>query len=110
MSLNKWTGMVVLLAIAIAVCGCGGSDDPGGHGGRPDVVATTTQLGDIVRAVAGGDAGVHQILRPNTDPHEYEPRPDDVKATAGADVVVESGNHLDAWMTKVIHEAGGEPA
>ena len=28
------------------------------------------------------DARVHQILQPNTDPHEYEPRPADVEATA----------------------------
>ena len=26
---------------------------------------------------------VHQILQPNTDPHEYEPRPADVQAVAG---------------------------
>ena len=38
------------------------------------------------RATVGGDAvSVHQILQPNTDPHEYEPRPSDVEAAAGAD-------------------------
>ena len=41
----------------------------------PEVVATTTQIGDWTRAVAGDAARVHQILQPNTDPHDYEPRP-----------------------------------
>ena len=37
-------------------------------------------------ASAASAVDVHQILRPNTDPHEYEPRPSDVDATAaGAD-------------------------
>jgi ABC-type Zn uptake system ZnuABC Zn-binding protein ZnuA len=60
--------------------------------------------------VVGGDAvDVHQILQPNTDPHEYEPRPDDVIATSGAAVVFESGDGLDEWMDKVVSQAGGDP-
>ena len=68
----------------------------------PDVVATTTQIGDWARAVGGDAVDVHQILQPNTDPHEYEPRPGDVEAVAGASVVFENGDGLDAWMGKVV--------
>jgi len=53
---------------------------------------------------------VHQILGPNTDPHEYEPRPQDVEAAAGAKVVFENGDELDHWMAKVVEQAGGKPA
>ncbi|MHB8644141.1 MAG: metal ABC transporter substrate-binding protein, partial [Gaiellaceae bacterium] len=73
-------------------------------------VAPTTQIGDFARAVAGNAVTVHQILQPNTDPHEYEPRPADVTATAGAKVVLESGDGLDHWMSKVVSQAGGHPA
>jgi ABC-type Zn uptake system ZnuABC Zn-binding protein ZnuA len=52
---------------------------------------------------------VHQILQPNTDPHEYEPRPADVERTAEARVVFENGDNLDHWMGKVISQAGGHP-
>jgi zinc/manganese transport system substrate-binding protein len=100
--------LVTALLLAVALSACGGSSS--GQGKRPEVVATTTQLGDIVRAVAGNAADVHQILQPNTDPHEYEPRPDDVKATAGAKLVIESGDNLDKWMAKIVEEAGGSPA
>jgi ABC-type Zn uptake system ZnuABC Zn-binding protein ZnuA len=72
-------------------------------------VATTTQIADWTRAVGGGDAAVHQILQPNTDPHEYEPRSKDVEATAGAKVVFENGDELDHWMAKVVEQAGGKP-
>ena len=73
------------------------------------MVATTTQIGDWARAVGGANARVHQILQPNTDPHEYEPRPADVEATAGAKLVLENGDDLDGWMGKVVSEAGGKP-
>jgi ABC-type Zn uptake system ZnuABC Zn-binding protein ZnuA/ABC-type Mn2+/Zn2+ transport system permease subunit len=96
---------VVLAALA---AGCGSSSS--GSGGGVKVVATTTQLGDVVRAVGGSRADVTQILKPNTDPHDYEPRPSDVEETAGAKVVFENGDKLDAWMGKVIDEAGGNPA
>src|SRR4051812_5838371 len=98
---------LLVLAAALALAGCGGAarDD-----GRLSVVATTTQLGDAVREIAGPGVVVHQILRPNTDPHEYELRPRDVKETARAALVVESGAGLDAWMRDVRHEAGGDAA
>jgi ABC-type Zn uptake system ZnuABC Zn-binding protein ZnuA len=49
---------------------------------------------------------VRQILRPNSDPHEYEPRPSDVKEVAGADVVLRSGGDIDAWLDGVVRNAG----
>src|SRR5204862_176534 len=57
-------------AAALLLAGCAGS---GSHRG-PLVVATTTQIGDWARVVGGDAVTVHQLLQPNTDPHEYEPR------------------------------------
>jgi ABC-type Zn uptake system ZnuABC Zn-binding protein ZnuA len=73
------------------------------------VVATTTQIGDWAREVGAARVDVHQILQPNTDAHEYEPRPGDVSSTSDADVVLENGDELDPWMAKVVGEAGGNP-
>ena len=90
-------------AAALLLAGCAGS----GGDGRPVVVATTTQIGDWARAVGGGAVDVHQLLQPNTDPHAYEPRPDDVLAVARAAVVLENGDGLDGWMAKIVSRAGG---
>jgi ABC-type Zn uptake system ZnuABC Zn-binding protein ZnuA/ABC-type Mn2+/Zn2+ transport system permease subunit len=91
------------LAAGLLVAGCSGS---GSDSGKVTVVATTTQIGDFVRAVGGNDVDVHQILAPNTDPHDYEPRPDDVTTTADAKIVFTSGDNLDAWMDKVVSDSG----
>lgn len=103
----------VVVAVAVAalavLAGCG--TDTGSAGpGQVKVVATTTQIGDFARAVGGDRAKVLQLLKPNTDPHDYEPRPSDVRETAGAKVVLVNGDNLDRWMGDVLKQAGGGPA
>jgi ABC-type Zn uptake system ZnuABC Zn-binding protein ZnuA len=97
---------VALAATLLAACGQGGS--AAGAGGGPIVVATTTQVADLTRAVGGSRADVRQILTPNSDPHAYEPRPSDVRAVAGAKVVVRSGGDLDDWLAGVLRNAGSD--
>jgi len=92
-----------LAGLVLASSGCGSSFD---DGGRPEVVATTTQIGDFVRAVGGNAVAVDQILEPNTDPHEYEPRPSDVAGAAEAKLVFASGDNLDEWIDQVVADSG----
>ena len=93
-------------ATALLLAGCAGSSGDGD--GKLDVVATTTQLADFAREVGGPAVDVHQILRPNTDPHSYEPRPSDVVAAAEADLVLASGDGLDDWIDQVVSDGGGD--
>ena len=90
------------LALVPTACGSANGSD------RPSVVATTTQIGDWARELGGADFDVHQILRPNTDPHDYEPRPDDVEALAQADLVLKSGGDLDSWVDGAADDAGSD--
>ncbi|HEY1480453.1 MAG TPA: zinc ABC transporter substrate-binding protein [Gaiellales bacterium] len=96
---------VALLALAFSAGGAVGA--PSTHARTLDVVATTTQLQDLVRNVGGARVSVTGILKPNVDPHEYEPKPSDAVALSGAKLIVESGVGLDRWMDKLIGEAGG---
>ena len=94
-------GLILLLLVA----GCG-ADDPGGDGRI--VLATTTQVADLTRNVAGRRAEVRQLLHPNSDPHDYEPRPSDAEAVTDAEVVFRSGGELDDWLGDLIESAGGD--
>jgi ABC-type Zn uptake system ZnuABC Zn-binding protein ZnuA/ABC-type Mn2+/Zn2+ transport system permease subunit len=100
--------LVPAVAAALLVAGCGADSGPAGPG-QVKVVATTTQLGDFVREVGGDRAKVVQLLKPNTDPHDYEPRPSDVVDTANAKVVFVNGDNLDRWMGDVVKQSGGHP-
>jgi zinc/manganese transport system substrate-binding protein len=93
------TGLLLLAA------GCG--DEPGSSGGR-QVVATTTQVADLVRQVGGDRVSVDGMLHPRGDPHDYEPRPSDAAAVAKAELVFRSGGEVDDWLGDVIDNAGGD--
>ena len=95
------TALLFLLLPVVAACG----SSAGGGSDAPKIVATTTQLADMARNIAPG-AEVTSLLSPNTDPHEYEVRPDDVKALASADIVLRSGGEVDAWLDGALDSAG----
>ena len=98
-----------LTAAVLAALLAGCADGDGGSAAQgPTVAATTTQLGDLARAVAGTRADVSQILDAHADPHAYEPRPSDVRAVADAAVVLRSGGDLDDWLGDVLRNAGSD--
>ena len=99
--------LAALLALALGVVACGSDhEEPNAKG--PRVVATTTQLADLARNVAGDRASVTGILTPNSDPHDYEPRPSDARALAGAGLVLQSGGDVDAWLGDLVKSAGAD--
>ena len=112
-----------MLSIAAAVAsvtvlaGCGsGGDDAGqaapGHSGAAPlaVVATTPEVADFVRNIGGSEVTVTQIIKPNVDPHEFEPTPADIKAIGEAKVVVKNGVGLEGWLDRTVEASGFQGA
>jgi len=97
---------LAILIVPVVAAGCGARPGDEGGDGEVRVVATTTQVADMVRSVSPG-AFVTQILQPNSDPHDYEPRPSDARAIEQADVVFRSGGEVDEWMDELIEANGG---
>jgi len=74
------------------------------------VVATTTLVGDVVRAI-GGDAIQLTVLLPaGVDPHTFEPAPQDVAAVADAHLVFVNGGGLEIFLARLLENAGGAAA
>lgn len=96
---------IVSVLIALPLSGCG--DDPP-DGDDVSVAASTTQLADLARNVAGDRAVVTGILTASSDPHDYEPEPSDAEAVAGADLVLQSGGDLDLWLDQVVESSGSD--
>lgn len=95
-----------LAASVIALAGCSTSADAGADDGTLQVVATTTQMGDVVREIVGDDAEVTQLLQPGQSAHSYDPTPEALTALANADVLVISGAGLEEWLDDTIEASG----
>ena len=102
---NITAALVACAAAAAAVLGaaCGG-DDTGGDGVR--VVATTTQIGALVREVAGDRVQLTVLLQAGADAHDYEPSPQDSRTIRQANLVLKNGIGLDDWLDDVVKNSG----
>ena len=101
------TAALALVVVTMVALGC---ESGGGSDSSFVVVATTTQVGDLTRNVAGRRAEVRQLLHPSSDPHAYEPRPSDARAAGRADLVLRSGGEVDGWLDGVLDSAGVSPS
>ena len=77
-----------------------------GEGEKLQVIATTSIVGDVVRDV-GGDLMDLTVLMPlGTDPHTFEPTPQDAAAVADAHVVFVNGVGLEIFLEPLLQSAG----
>jgi zinc/manganese transport system substrate-binding protein len=69
-------------------------------------VASFSILGDFVSRVGGDLVEVTTIVGPGGDAHVYEPRPDDAKAMAAAEIVFVNGLGFEGWMDRLVEASG----
>jgi ABC-type Zn uptake system ZnuABC Zn-binding protein ZnuA len=100
-------GSIALMTavLVLAACGSGGGSSPSAAR-TIKVVATTTVFADIVRNVGGDRVSVTSIIPAGAGPEDYEPKPDDAKKLAGADLIVSNGVGLDGFLDKLMSAAG----
>lgn len=73
----------------------------------PTVIATTTQIEDVLGVIAGDRVRVIGLVSRNGDPHEFEPTPENVKQIAESAAVFTNGVGLEGWLDELIANAGG---
>lgn len=100
--MKYWLTTIVVLSIAVFF-----GQQTFASEDKPIVVASTTQIADFARQVAGDRAEVKSILAPGADPHTYQPTPNDVQIVLGADLCIENGLHLEgkSWMATLAKDA-----
>lgn len=93
------------MAMGLAAVACGGGP-PVDDSAKLEVVATTTIVGDLVRAIAGDAVELETLMGAGVDPHLYKPSAGDVRVMAAAELIVYNGLHLEGKMTDVLAEMG----
>lgn len=74
--------------------------------GKLKVVTSFTILEDLAREIGGDDVSIHNLVPTGTDPHEYEPLPQDMSKATDADILFYNGLNLEGgdngWFNKMI--------
>lgn len=94
--------LLTLILITLTAC----SDPaPTSMDGRLTVVASTSIIGDVARQIGGDSISLTVLLPVGTDPHSYEPRPQDVANLTDADVVLFNGFGLEETLQPLLTDA-----
>lgn len=72
------------------------------NGEKPKVIATTSVLCDITQKIAKDTVDLTCLIPAGTDPHVYEPKPDDRKAIEQAKLVLYAGYNFEPTLIKLI--------
>jgi ABC-type Zn uptake system ZnuABC Zn-binding protein ZnuA len=74
-------------------------------GAKLRVLATTSIVADVVQAAGGERLEVTALVPAGVDPHAFEPAPQDVRRVAEAQLLVENGLGLEAFLQPLLRNA-----
>jgi ABC-type Zn uptake system ZnuABC Zn-binding protein ZnuA len=114
-SMFRRGGIAPIAILVLVGCGGGGgTSSPATFGsgvtpgpGAVRVVTTTTVFADIVRSVGGSRVNATSIIPPGVGPEDYEPKPDDAKRLADAQLIVSNGVGLDDFLDRLLSSGSG---
>ncbi|MDT2814113.1 metal ABC transporter substrate-binding protein [Vagococcus carniphilus] len=96
----------VLGIFALGACGKGEEAKKEDKNEKLQVVATNSILADMTEQVGKDKVDIHSIVPRGTDPHEFEPLPEDIAKATDADVIFYNGLNLetggDGWFMKLM--------
>ena len=95
---------LLLLALILTVTGWSAAAAQGDS--RLHVVATTTQVADLVTIIGGERVAVTALMGAGVDPHLYRPTQADTEAMYNAQIVFYNGLHLEGQFDTVFAALG----
>src|SRR5690625_2446488 len=103
--MKKWQIFVPIFILLFILTACSGGDNEQSNG-KIKAVSSFTILEDMIKEIGGDNIEVHNLVPTGTDPHEYDPLPEDIKAVTDAELLFYNGLNLEGgesgWFAKVI--------
>lgn len=93
-------------ATVLALSGCSATSATSAPSKALVVVATTTQVADFSREIAGTAGTVTGLVQANQSVHSFDPSAANLLALAAADVLVTNGVDLESWLGDTIKASG----
>lgn len=111
--MKKFKLAAAMLAGLFLFAGCSNSNNSASteaaDSSKMQVVATNSIIADMAQEVGKDNIEMHSIVPRGTDPHEYEPLPEDISKATDAKVILYNGLNLETggngWFEKLMTTA-----
>src|SRR6188474_3021050 len=98
--------IIVPKLVAAALVAAGGIGGTAAVADKITVVATTPDLGSIVREIGGEAVEVKTLAKPTEDPHFVDAKPSHIVTLNRADVLIEGGSELEiGWLPPLLENS-----
>ena len=74
------------------------------------VSSFSTILTEIAQQVGGDKVQVTGHVKPGVDPHDFEPKPSDLRTVSSADLILLSAKHVEGYVGKLREASGARAA
>jgi len=99
--INILTVAILIVSMIGTLTSCSGTS-------APDVLTTSTILADITQNVAGDRLTVGALLPFGTDPHSYQPTPQDTAKVSKSKVLIVNGAEYELFLEPLLANANGK--
>ncbi|MFS0868929.1 metal ABC transporter substrate-binding protein [Paenibacillus xylanilyticus] len=119
MKFSKKSALGLLFSLTLIVSGCGqtktASESDAAPASTPaaleeklNVQVSFYPMYEFTKNVAGDLADVHTLVPAGTEPHDWEPTPQDIASIEKADVLVYNGAGMESWIDQVTDSLSSE--
>jgi ABC-type Zn uptake system ZnuABC Zn-binding protein ZnuA len=97
---------ILLLAILLAACGT--QPTVNSAPGAPVILTSTPWLADVTRQIAGDRLQVESLLPDGSDPHSYQPTPQDAARVSESQLIIVNGAGYEQFLNSVLGNVSGK--
>jgi len=103
---KKTAILIVCLSAILGFSACGSQNPSESADGKMKVSVTFNALYEFTKAVGGDKVDISTIIPDGMEPHDFEPKAQDLVALSGAQVFVYNGLGMEVWAEDTIAAVG----
>lgn len=104
--LKRWGALILCLAVVMGFSACGSVKQTNTEKeSKVKVSVTFNAMKEFVEAVGGDKVEISTIIPDGTEPHDFEPKAQDLAGLSTAQIFVYSGFGMEAWVDEAVKAA-----
>ncbi len=100
--------LLSFLLLAFLLSACGNQTISNSAKAAPVILTSTTILADVTRSIAGDRLQVESLLPAGSDPHSYQPTPQDAARVSESKLIIVNGAGYEQFLKSLLENAGVE--